>query len=211
MDEAAFRIVILVGVALAAVSFIVQAVVMIGIYRLSRAVEQRVQTLTGHIAPAMTKLVPVIEKAGPLLDSSVPAIEKAGRTAEKMGRVAESASALLTSANRIVEDNRPRVSEICGEAVAIADSGRQQVERIGELIYDAGDRARLRLEQIDATVESTVDQVEHAGESLRRAVMRPVREVNGLAAGISAAVSTLVKGPRRPSIDAATQDEEMFI
>jgi hypothetical protein len=35
--------------------------------------------------------------------------------------------------------------------------------------------------------------------------------VNGLAAGIAAAVSTLVKGPKRPSVDAATLDEEMFI
>jgi len=38
-----------------------------------------------------------------------------------------------------------------------------------------------------------------------------VREVNGLAAGISAAVSALVHGSRRPSVDHATQDEEMFI
>jgi hypothetical protein len=45
---------------------------------------------------------------------------------------------------------------------------------------------------------------------MKRAVMRPVREANGLAAGISAAVSTLVR-PRKSSPDAATQDEEMFI
>jgi hypothetical protein len=42
-------------------------------------------------------------------------------------------------------------------------------------------------------------------------VLRPVREVNGIAAGISAAVSTLVKGQRKSSVDAATQDEELFI
>jgi hypothetical protein len=41
--------------------------------------------------------------------------------------------------------------------------------------------------------------------------MRPVREVNGLAAGISAVVATLVKGARRSSVDVATQDEELFI
>jgi hypothetical protein len=35
--------------------------------------------------------------------------------------------------------------------------------------------------------------------------------VNGLAAGVAAAVSTFVKGPRRSSVDSATQDEEMFI
>ncbi|MEI9975506.1 MAG: hypothetical protein WDO73_27625 [Ignavibacteriota bacterium] len=45
--------------------------------------------------------------------------------------------------------------------------------------------------------------------AVKRAVMRPVREANGLAAGISAAVSTLVN-PRK-AVDAVTQDEEMFI
>ena len=211
MDEAAFRIVIAVGVAIAVAAFIAQAVVMIGLYRVWRAIEQRVLTLSGHGGPAMNKLGMVAEKAGPLIDSTIPTLEKAGHTAERVGRVAESASALLASANRIVEDNRPRVSEVCGEAVAIAETGRQQVERIGELIYEAGDRARTRLQQIDTAVESTVDQVEQAGDSVRRAVMRPVREVNGIAAGISAAVSTLVHGPRRSSVDSATQDEEMFI
>jgi hypothetical protein len=211
MDEALFRIVITVGVGVAVVSFIAQAIVMIGIYRLWRVVEQRILTLTGHVAPAMSKLNGVVEKAGPLIDSSIPTIEKAGKTAEKMGRVAESATALLTSANRVVDDNRPRVAEVCNEAVAIAETGRKEVERVGDLIYEAGGRARTRLEQIDHVVEQTVEQVEHAGESMRSAVMRPVREINGVAAAISAAVSTFVHGPRRSSVDAATQDEEMFI
>jgi hypothetical protein len=53
--------------------------------------------------------------------------------------------------------------------------------------------------------------VENVSDAMKRAVMRPVKEVNGLAAGISAAVSTLVRGQRKSSVDAATQDEEMFI
>jgi hypothetical protein len=40
--------------------------------------------------------------------------------------------------------------------------------------------------------------------------MRPVREVNGIAAGFSAAVAALVRGRKYP-VDHATQDEEMFI
>ena len=76
---------------------------------------------------------------------------------------------------------------------------------------DAENRARTRLEQIDATVGSTVEQVEQVSQGVKRAVTRPVREVNGIAAGVAAAVSTLVNGPRRSSVDSATQDEEMFI
>jgi len=38
-----------------------------------------------------------------------------------------------------------------------------------------------------------------------------VREVNGIAAGIGAALATLMRGHRRSRVDSATQDEEMFI
>jgi hypothetical protein len=72
-----------------------------------------------------------------------------------------------------------------------------------------GDRAKQRLEQIDHSVDATIEQLEQVGGAMKRAVMRPVREVNGVAAGISAAVSSLVR--RKSSVDSATQDEEMFI
>jgi hypothetical protein len=41
-------------------------------------------------------------------------------------------------------------------------------------------------------------------------ILKPIREVNGLAAGIRAGVSHLMKG-NRPNVAHATQDEEMFI
>jgi hypothetical protein len=204
MDDNVFRIVITVGVGLVAIAMIAQAIAMSLIYRISNALHQRVESLLKQVDPVLRKVEPMVERAGPLM-------EKAGGALEKAGVAAEGASGLLASIKVIVEDNRPKVSQVCGEAVAIAATGREQVERIGELIYDAGGRARNRLEQIDTAVENTVEQVEHAGDSIRKAVLRPVREVNGLAAGISAAVSTLVRGPRRSSVEAATQDEEMFI
>jgi methyl-accepting chemotaxis protein len=108
-------------------------------------------------------------------------------------------------------ETRPRIVQISDQMVGIAKSGREQVERVGELLHNASDRALSRLEQIDRTVEHTVDQVDQVGDMVKRAVMTPVREVNGIAAGISAAVSTLVNRPRRPQVDEATQDEEMFI
>jgi uncharacterized protein YoxC len=108
------------------------------------------------------------------------------------------------------EGTRPRIAEVSSEVAGIARSGREQMERIGEVLEDATGRVHNRLEQIDQTVDHTVEQIGQAGDAVKRAAMRPVREVNGLAAGISAAVSSLVKG-RKSSVDSATQDEEMFI
>ncbi len=211
MDENAFRIVIAVGVGLVTLAVIVQAIAMSAIYRVSLAIHQRVEALLKQADPVLAKLDPVVEKSGPLVDRLIPMLEKTGQAAEKVGHAAEGAANLVASVRKTVEDNRPKVSEVFEEAAAIATTGRKQVERLGGLLYEAGDRARNRLEQIDTAVENTVEQVEHAGDSIRHAVLRPVLEVNGLAAGISAAVSTLVRGPRRSSVDSATQDEEMFI
>jgi len=211
MDESAFRVVVAVGVGLIALALIGQAIALSMMYRVSRAVQQRVSALIDKIEPLVGKIEPLVGPSGPLMQKVVPAIDKAGGALERAGRTADGATQLLSSVNRIVEDNRSKVSEVCGQAVAIAETSRQQVDRIGGLVYEASGIARTRLEQIDRAVENTVDQVEHAGESIRKVVIRPVREVNGVAAGIGAAVATLVHGSRRSSVDAATQDEEMFI
>jgi methyl-accepting chemotaxis protein len=116
----------------------------------------------------------------------------------------------MDTAGQIVEDTRPRIAEVSGQVAEIARSGREQMERIGEVFEDATGRAHNRLEQIDQTVDHTVEQIGQVGDAVKRAAMRPIREVNGLAAGISAAVSALAKG-RKSSVDSATQDEEMFI
>src|SRR5262249_30209871 len=137
-------------------------------------------------------------------------LEKAGAAIEKMEPIAGNVSTALASANRILVEVRPRVAEISADLAAITHAGREHVERLGEILDKTGERANERLEQVNQAVAETVEQVQHVGETVKHAMMRPVREVNGIAAGISAAVSTLVKG-RKSSVDAATQDEELFI
>jgi len=197
VTEDTFRIVVAAAVALACLACLVQAVAMLAFYRTAKRMQQKV-------GPLADRAEPVIEKLGPMIDNIALA-------AKKVGPAADQVESVLATTNRIMEETRPRISELSVEAVEIVRSGRQQVERIGELLQDAGDRARTRLEQIDQAVDNTVEQVGQVGDAMKRAVLRPVREVNGLAAGISAAVSTLVHRSRKPSVDQATQDEEMFI
>jgi ABC-type transporter Mla subunit MlaD len=161
--------------------------------------------------PVLEKIGPVVERIGPAIDKIVPAVEKAGPVVERIGPVVQQVGLFVDNANRMVAENRPRILQLSEQIVGIAKSGREQVEKIGGFLGDASQRAQTRLEQIDRTVENTVGQVEQVGDVVRRAVMTPVREVNGLAAGISAAVATIVHRPRRPQVDEATQDEELFI
>jgi ABC-type transporter Mla subunit MlaD len=204
MTEDLFRIVVTVAVALACVAFLVQAIVAIALYRVATRMQKKVFPLVDQMHAVAVDAVPVFQRAGPV-------IERVGPVIDRVGPALDSAIKVLTATQQIVEETRPRVAAIANEAVAISKSGREQIERIGGLLNDAGERAKERLDQIDRSVDNTVEHLEHAGDAMKRAVLRPVREVNGLAAGISAAVSTLVHGARKSSVDHATQDEEMFI
>src|SRR5581483_9261852 len=197
MPEDVFRIVITVAVALACLAFVVQAGVVIALYRVANRMQKKISPLVDRTDAVVKEAAPIVAKVGPMVD--------------RAGPILDTTRSILTRTQKIVEETHPRITEISTEAVAIAKSARQQVEQIGDLLGEAGAKAKDRLEQIDRSVDSTVEHIEHAGDAMKRAVLRPVREVNGLAHGISAAVSTLVHGSRRSSVDHATQDEEMFI
>jgi len=135
----------------------------------------------------------------------------ARNTQTKVMPLVDRAEPILTTTRQILEENKSRIAEVSVEAVEIAKTTRVQVDRIGELLSDSTDRAKARLAQIDRTVDETVEQVEQVGDAVKTAVLKPVKEVNGLMAGVKAAISTLASGNRRPSVDHVTQDEEMFI
>ena len=231
MSEETFRIVVAAAVLIASFAFLVQAGIVLALYRLTRKVQEssagfmeKVEPVLAKVEPMVDRVGPVLEKIGPALDSIngaaikvqpaierfLPVIDKTIAVVDKTAVLVQSANQVVADTNKVILDARPRIADITSETVAIVRSGREQVERVGELLHDAGDRARARLEQVDKAVESTVNQIDNVSGAVKSAVLRPVREVNGIAAGISAAVSTLVRG-QKSSVDSATQDEEMFI
>jgi len=183
MPEDVFRWVVAVAVVLAAGSAIAQAVILFAVYKAAKEA-QKIGT------DVKAKVEPLVKQAEAFVAS---------------------ASTLVGNGNRIVEENRPRVSSIATDAVKIMDAARQHADRIGELIDEANGRAKARIVQIDETVGHAVDQVEQASDALKNAVLKPVKEVNGLVAGMKAALNTYAQGGNRNSPDHTTQDEEMFI
>jgi methyl-accepting chemotaxis protein len=124
---------------------------------------------------------------------------------------------IMDSVRRVAEDNAPGLTAITGSAAEIAANAKaisviakDQACRFGEVGRDIADRTRAQVARVDAAVDDTVEQVHHAGDNVKAAVMKPVREASAVLAGVRAAVVTLVDG-RRPTVDHITQDEEMFI
>jgi methyl-accepting chemotaxis protein len=183
MPEDVFRWVIAVGVLLACLASVWQALILFAVYKAGKEAQKAGKE-------AQTRLGPLVDRFEALLVTS---------------------NTFLTTSGKVLEETRPRIADITAETLVIAKSARQQAERIGELIDDASGRAKARIAQIDQTVDHTVEQVENASEAVKSAVMKPVKEVNGIVAAVKAALNTYAQGGNRNSPEHATQDEEMFI
>jgi ferritin-like metal-binding protein YciE len=103
-----------------------------------------------------------------------------------------------------------RAREIADNAKDVSDVARDQAYRFAEVGRDIADRTKVHVARIDAVVDDTVDQVQHAGTNVKAAMMKPVREASGVIAGVKAAVATYGQS-RRGGMNRITQDEEMFI
>ncbi|MFN7992989.1 MAG: hypothetical protein U0Q18_05285 [Bryobacteraceae bacterium] len=149
----------------------------------------------------------------------VAALYRAGKQAVKSGQEAQSKigpmvdrlEVILKVSSQILEENHPRVNQMSQDISALVKTARAEFDRLTELVNDASDRARKRIAQLDQTVDTTVGEVEHVSEAVKGAMLKPVKEMNGLVAGLKAALATYAQGGTRPPVDHITQDEEMFI
>ncbi|MCU0246180.1 MAG: hypothetical protein MUC42_06385 [Bryobacter sp.] len=119
---------------------------------------------------------------------------------------------LLETTRESLAETRKQVAELSAKTNAILDSTRTQLVRIDEVMSDATTRAKAQLERIDLVMGDTVNRVHETVSLLHNGVLRPVRELNGISAGLRAAVGAFFGGGRRSSSSVpVTHDEEMFI
>jgi maltose-binding protein MalE len=104
----------------------------------------------------------------------------------------------------------PKIVKISDRAVELTNMVVTEAHRYSELSKDVAERAKVQVARLDGKVDETVEKVEEATESVKEAVLQPIRQMDGVWAGVRTAVSTYVHGNRR-SVNRVTQDEEMFI
>ena len=124
---------------------------------------------------------------------------------------------IVDTARRLTTENAPKFSAIAPDVRDIAHNAKDssavaidQALRFADVGRDIADRTKAQVARVDAAMDETVDQVQHAGTNLKAVALKPVREASGVLAGVKAAVATLAQG-RRTTVDHITQDEEMFI
>jgi len=124
----------------------------------------------------------------------------------KVESVADQTAALVPRAEKVLDSTQARLDE----SREIIASAKAQLAKIEDLVDDATTRARTQMDRVEMVIDDTVDKAQHTVNVVSRGVMRPIREIQGVAAGLQAAFSYLLRSAR-PSVDRATSDEEMFI
>jgi hypothetical protein len=168
-------IIMAVFVAVAAIALVIQAGMLIGIYKSSRAMQAKVETL----APKIEALVPKIE-------------------------------ALAETSRSAVDESRVKIAEITGKTNEILDITRRQLERVEDLLENASTRALVQMDRAELVMDDAMNRAQETVAIVHEGIMKPIREINGVAAGLKAALQYFFRGGR-PNPDQVTADDEMFI
>lgn len=117
---------------------------------------------------------------------------------------------LTETSRQILEDVRRYAGEMSAKANQVLDLGRKQLVRVDEVLAEAATRSRAQMDRIEMVMDDTVNRFQETTSLLQNGIVRPLRQINALTAGVKAALAFLVNG-RRTTVEQATHDEEMFI
>ncbi|MGB6941596.1 MAG: hypothetical protein WBE37_04240 [Bryobacteraceae bacterium] len=129
---------------------------------------------------------------------------------QKIDPLVPKVESLVERANSTVEQSGKQITEITTRANDILDSTKRQLAIVEEVVGDAAARAKVQMERVELVLDDTLSRAHETVSVVHDGIMRPLREVNGIAAGVRAALNSLARG-NRPTVDQATSDEEMFI
>ena len=129
---------------------------------------------------------------------------------ERVSLFAPKAESFLVNAQRTLDESRASLSGVTTQASEIMALTHTQLKRVDGIMADAHDRARIQLDRLELVLDDTMGRVQSTVATVQAGVVKPIREINGVASGVRAALNHLIRAGR-PSVAQATQDEEMFI
>ncbi|MGH9559572.1 MAG: hypothetical protein ACRD30_10055 [Bryobacteraceae bacterium] len=117
--------------------------------------------------------------------------------------------ALMETSRTVLDDSRKQIHDITVKTSEILESTRKQLARVDEVLEDATGRARIQLDRAEMVIDDTMNRAQETIALVHGGIMKPLREIQGLTAGLRAALNYLMRIRSNPV--QATADEEMFI
>lgn len=128
---------------------------------------------------------------------------------EKATPILPKVNALVESSRIVIDDSRTQIREITVKTSDILDATRRQLVRVDELLEDATGRARVQLDRAEMVLDDAMSRTQETVALVHTGIMKPLREVQGVTAGVRAALNFLMRGRQDGPVHVT--DEEMFI
>lgn len=116
----------------------------------------------------------------------------------------------LEDANKAIESTVKDVHSLVELGKDVLGDIKEQVSHIDAARADLTEQVKIHGQRLELVTEDVLGRIQEVVSVFHGSVIRPVREVSGIVAGVKTAVQTFFLG-RRGSPSRATQDEEMFI
>jgi len=182
-------IIIAVFVFVSAVAMCFQAGLLFAIYRATRALEEK----TMPLVPKIEALIPKVEAVIPKIEGLIPKI-----------------GSLVDSSRTVVENSGKQIHDITVKTNEILDVTKKQLARVDEVLEDATARAKIQLDRAEMVIDDTMNRAQQTVAIVHSGIMKPLREIQGVTAGLRAGLNFLMRGRNNGPVH-ATADEEMFI
>jgi hypothetical protein len=118
----------------------------------------------------------------------------------------------IETVQNLLIELRPKLEVLTTNVSESSTVVRNQLARIDATLTDVVDRTRLQVIRADELLNRTMDKVEDTTEFVHKAVVSPLRHVNGLMAAISTGVEVFMgQKKRHPKNGAGVPQDEMFI
>ena len=118
--------------------------------------------------------------------------------------------ATLAQAQKTLADTTRDVREVTDRAKNVLESAQTQLDYFNQARGEVVTHLKVQGERVALVLDDILTRVQEVVGVVSGTVLRPVREVNGIVSGVKAAVQTFLSG-RRPTVERATHDDEMFI
>jgi hypothetical protein len=139
-------------------------------------------------------------------------IYKSSRSMERNAqRLLPKIEALVETSKIAIDDGRRQVAEISIRTTDILDLTKTQLARVDELMEDVTDRARIQMDRAELVLDDTMSRAQETVALVHGGIMKPLRQIQGIAAGLQAALNFLLRGRNGANPGAVHVDEEMFI
>jgi hypothetical protein len=156
--------------------------------------------------------IAVILQAGILVALYVVVRKTSERVEALAAEVKTKALPTLDTAQSMLVELRPRVTDIIANADQAARMVRAEIERLDATVGDIVDRTRLQVIRADELVNRTLDRVEETSEMVHDTVISPIKRLSGIIQGISAGVEYFLGRKRRhPRDGMGVPQDELFI